>query len=204
MEVAVAEAGTLHGANEEQFVNFPWKQLRGRPQLGPAAVDGRTADCSAIGAIRFTTTPKCRHFGHARRPRSAVAWRRSSTVPTTIAGEQLGFSVSSSRRRSGGGQCCSTPRADGCPARITRIRGPANPSLNYECGLLIEGFDSPAHVHDDLQQALLWQVDRGMGIRKVQDMYAFWGHIDMVPKLDRSCASSATRPSSGSTSKSGP
>lgn len=26
---------------------------------------------------------------------------------------------------------------------MTSIRGPANPSLNYECGLLIEGFDTP-------------------------------------------------------------
>src|SRR5690606_7396903 len=25
---------------------------------------------------------------------------------------------------------------------VQEIRGPANPSMNYECGLLIEGFDS--------------------------------------------------------------
>ena len=26
---------------------------------------------------------------------------------------------------------------------MTALRGPTNPSLNYECGLLIEGFDTP-------------------------------------------------------------
>jgi hypothetical protein len=34
---------------------------------------------------------------------------------------------------------CDWLRAEG----MTAVRGPANPSLNYECGLLVEGFDSP-------------------------------------------------------------
>jgi len=29
------------------------------------------------------------------------------------------------------------------------IRGPVNPSTNYECGLLVEGFDSGSDGHDD-------------------------------------------------------
>ena len=42
-----------------------------------------------------------------------------------------------------------------------------------------------AHVHDDLQPALLRPADREAGFSKVQDLYAFWGHVDMLAALDK-------------------
>jgi GNAT superfamily N-acetyltransferase len=67
---------------------------------------------------------------------------------------------------------------------MSSIRGPANPSLNYECGLLVEGFDTPPFfmmTHNrPWYDGLL--VDAGFG--KIEDMYAFWGEISMLSKLD--------------------
>ena len=42
---------------------------------------------------------------------------------------------------------------------IHLMRGPLNPSMNYTCSLLIDGFDSPPTFLDDLQQALLCRID---------------------------------------------
>ncbi len=68
---------------------------------------------------------------------------------------------------------------------MTAIRGPANPSLNYECGLLIEGFHSPPTFMMTYNKPYYGHLVEGWGFQKVQDMYAFWGHIDMISGLDR-------------------
>ena len=64
------------------------------------------------------------------------------------------------------------------------MRGPLNPSMNYECGLLIEGFDSPPAFmmtyNHDYYQALI----EGYGFEKAQDLLAFYGHVDMIKSLD--------------------
>lgn len=67
---------------------------------------------------------------------------------------------------------------------IQDMRGPLNPSMNYECGLLIEGFDTPPTFmmtyNPDYYQALI----EGYGFAKVQDMYAYWGNLEMLGGLD--------------------
>jgi GNAT superfamily N-acetyltransferase len=68
---------------------------------------------------------------------------------------------------------------------IRAIRGPANPSLNYECGLLIEGFDSPPTFMMTYNPPYYARLLEGCGFEKVQDMYAFWGHVDMIQSLDK-------------------
>jgi GNAT superfamily N-acetyltransferase len=68
---------------------------------------------------------------------------------------------------------------------MTAVRGPANPSLNYECGLLIEGFHSPPTFMMTYNKPYYGRLVEGWGFTKVQDLYAFWGHIDMISGLDR-------------------
>jgi GNAT superfamily N-acetyltransferase len=68
---------------------------------------------------------------------------------------------------------------------ITQIRGPANPSLNYECGLLIDGFDSPPTFMMTYNPPYYANLIEGCGFEKVEDMYAFWGHVDMIQTLDK-------------------
>lgn len=67
---------------------------------------------------------------------------------------------------------------------LPRMRGPTNPSLNHECGLLIDGFhESPLFMmtynHPYYQR--LWDE---YGFRKAHDLYAFGGHIDEIKRLD--------------------
>ena len=68
---------------------------------------------------------------------------------------------------------------------ITHVRGPMNPSMNYECGLLIEGFDSPPTFMMTHNPPYYQRLIENYGFQKVQDMYAFWGHVDMVQTMDQ-------------------
>lgn len=68
---------------------------------------------------------------------------------------------------------------------ITAVRGPMNPSMNYECGLLIEGFDSPPTFMMTYNPPYYARLIEAAGFEKAQDMYAFWGHVDMLDKLDK-------------------
>jgi len=66
---------------------------------------------------------------------------------------------------------------------IHSIRGPMNPSLNYELGLLIDGFDSPPFFMMTYNPAYYARLIEGYGFHKAQDLYAYWGHVDMLPEL---------------------
>ena len=67
--------------------------------------------------------------------------------------------------------------------RIHSIRGPVNPSMNYELGLLTDPFDSPPFFMMTYNPDYYPRLVEGYGFRKVQDMYAFWGHVEMLPKV---------------------
>ena len=66
---------------------------------------------------------------------------------------------------------------------IFTMRGPANPSLNYELGLLIEGFDSTPTFMMTYNPPYYERLYETYGLRKSQDLYAFWGHVSMLPKV---------------------
>jgi GNAT superfamily N-acetyltransferase len=68
---------------------------------------------------------------------------------------------------------------------MTSFRGPTNPSLNYECGLLVEGFHSPPTFMMTYNKPYYGKLVEGWGLAKVQDLYAFWGHIDMLSGLSQ-------------------
>lgn len=67
----------------------------------------------------------------------------------------------------------------------TTVRGPANPSLNYECGLLIDGFDKPATFMMTYNPPYYPHLIEAAGFEKSQNMYAFWGHVEMLAGLDK-------------------
>jgi GNAT superfamily N-acetyltransferase len=80
---------------------------------------------------------------------------------------------------------------------IRAIRGPCNPSLNYECGLLVDGFDTPPFFMMTYNKPYYGRLIEGAGFQKSQDLFAYWGHIDMLagldPKLLRICLQAAER-----------
>ena len=65
------------------------------------------------------------------------------------------------------------------------LRGPMNPSPNYECGLLVDGFHSPPTFMMTYNKPYYGKLVEGWGFQKAQDLYAFWGHVDMVSRLDK-------------------
>ena len=68
---------------------------------------------------------------------------------------------------------------------ITRIRGPVNPSMNYECGLLVDGFDSPPTFMMTYNPPYYAALIEDCGFCKSQDLFAFWGHAAMLDSLDK-------------------
>lgn len=71
-------------------------------------------------------------------------------------------------------------RAEG----MTCVRGPANPSLNYEAGLLVDAFDKPPSFMMTYNPPWYARLIEENGFVKVQDMYAFWGEMSMLETID--------------------
>ena len=61
------------------------------------------------------------------------------------------------------------------------IRGPVNPSTNYECGVLVEGFDSSPMVMMSYNPAYYDALIQGAGLRKAKDLYAYWAPTEGAP-----------------------
>ncbi len=66
---------------------------------------------------------------------------------------------------------------------IFKLRGPVNPSLNATLGLLVDGFDSPPTFMMTYNRPYYERLIENYGLRKTQDLYAFWGHVSMLPKV---------------------
>lgn len=66
---------------------------------------------------------------------------------------------------------------------ITHIRGPANPSVNYEIGLLVDGFDSPPTFMMTYNPPYYEQMITACGYEKSQDLLSFLGILDQLPEV---------------------
>ena len=54
------------------------------------------------------------------------------------------------------------------------IRGPVSPSMNYECGMLVEGFDSSPNVMMPYNSPSYPRMLEAVGLRKCKDLLAYW------------------------------
>ncbi|HEX4130784.1 MAG TPA: N-acetyltransferase [Pirellulales bacterium] len=63
------------------------------------------------------------------------------------------------------------------------IRGPANPSMNYECGLLIDGFDSPPTFMMTYNPPYHARLIENYGFRKGHDLLAYIGYREQLPAV---------------------
>jgi GNAT superfamily N-acetyltransferase len=56
---------------------------------------------------------------------------------------------------------------------MTVLRGPANPSMNYECGLLVDGFDRPPVVMMTYNPGYYAAFCERFGLVKARDLFAY-------------------------------
>jgi GNAT superfamily N-acetyltransferase len=56
---------------------------------------------------------------------------------------------------------------------VQEILGPMNPSTNYECGLLVDGFDSSPQVMMTYNPPYYSSLLEGAGLEKAKDLYAY-------------------------------
>lgn len=66
---------------------------------------------------------------------------------------------------------------------VKTVRGPMNPSMNHTVGLLIDGFDSSPFFMMTYNPKYYEKLVENAGFVKSQDMFSFWGKIDMLPKI---------------------
>lgn len=77
---------------------------------------------------------------------------------------------------------------------MATLRGPANPTLNDEAGLLVDGFDSSPVLMMTYNPRYYIGLVEGAGFRKAKDLLAYWFEIkpdplDRLTKLARRVAS---------------
>ena len=64
------------------------------------------------------------------------------------------------------------------------VRGPCNPSLNYELGTLVDGFDTPPTFMMTYNPPYYDKLIKGFGFEKTQDLYAYEGNLEMLKTID--------------------
>ena len=81
---------------------------------------------------------------------------------------------------------------------LTSVRGPISPSMNHECGLLVDGFETPPVLMTPWNPPYYGGLIEGAGYAKVQDLLAYWipaGDKLAVPERVRRLAERALRKS---------
>ncbi|MCI0491244.1 MAG: N-acetyltransferase [Blastocatellia bacterium] len=76
------------------------------------------------------------------------------------------------------------------------IRGPVSPSTNYECGLLVEGFDMDPAIMMTYNPPYYAELLEGYGFRKAMDLYAYAiaaKYFNLSDKLKRVAERTKTR-----------
>lgn len=179
---------------QRRFLNLPWEIYRDTPQWVPPLVQ------VAKRQIGFARHP----FYERGRSRSFLATRdgadigRISAIVNTAHNEwhddRLGFfgffeCADDSEAARGLFEAARTWLDD---EGMTAVRGPANPSLNYECGLLVDGFHLPPQFMMTYNHPWYERLIVENGFTPVQDLFAFWGTLEMLATLDPKLAAMNT------------
>jgi GNAT superfamily N-acetyltransferase len=177
--VAPDEVVSIEGVNGEgaknEFIRFPWKVYQGNPHWVPPLKS----------EVKLLLNQKKNPFFQHAEAACFLARKNGETVGRIAAiidrnhikihNEQAGFF--------GFFEClpdCSVARELlGTAARwlkardIEIMRGPVNPSMNEECGVLLEGFDSPPMIMMTYTPAYYLDYMERCGLTKARDLYAY-------------------------------
>lgn len=173
-------------SEQRRFIRLPWEIYRGDRNWIPPLIH------SQKGLLGFLPHP----FYQQAEARSFIARRGGADVGriTAIVNRPHNERFGETRGFFGFFEChddAAAARALFGAARdwlrgrgMTCVRGPANPSLNYEAGLLIDAFDKPPTFMTTYNAPWYPRLVEENGFVKVQDMYAYWGEVPMLATLD--------------------
>ena len=177
-------------ADRRAFLHYPWELYRGDPNWVPP-LRGNQRELLGYKRHPFYDDAEIQTFLARRGPQ--VVGRIAAIVNhahNRKFNEKRGFFgfFECEENHDTSGELFSAAKSWLRAKGMTAIRGPMNPSMNYECGLLIEGFDSPPTFMMTYNRPYYQRLIEACGLAKVQDMYAFWGHVDMLDGLDQKLA----------------
>lgn len=171
--------------DRREFLNFPWSVYQNDPYwIPPLRMDQKEL-------VGYAKCP----FYERNSVQTFLARRHGKPLGRIAAIENLGHLE---RYKDGVGffgffECVEDPEVAAAlfesagnwlKARgMTHIRGPINPSLNHTLGLLIEGFDSSPFFMMTYNPPYYEKLIEENGFRKIEDLYSYWGKMDMLPKV---------------------
>jgi GNAT superfamily N-acetyltransferase len=164
----------------KQFIEFQWQIYKDDPYWVPPLISERKA---------FYDKTKNPFFEHSD-AQMFMAVRDSKTVGTIVAIENRRHNEFHEEKTGffGGFECINDAGVakalfdaakDWVKARgLNILRGPTTISLNDECGLLIEGFDSIPMVLMPYNPRYYIELIEGYGFSKAMDLWAWWTSTD--------------------------
>ncbi|MCG6964683.1 MAG: N-acetyltransferase, partial [Acidobacteria bacterium] len=188
------EIRPVHGrAQLATFVNLPWKLYRRDPLWVPPLRK----------SVRELLDPDEHSFydGGSRASRELfLAWDGRDAVGRVAAIDNLAHNEFQDENVAFFGFFESIDRPDVARALLagveewarsrgrSAVRGPANPSTNYECGLLVEGFTRPPVLMMTYNPPFYRALIEGAGFGKVKDLYAYispvhGAHLERLVRL---------------------
>jgi len=164
------------------FLRLPWRLYRGDPLWVPPL----------LSSVARTLDPRHNPFYEHAESRLYLAWRGGRPVGRIVAtlnhlhnqryGDRVGFWGFLETEQDPAITAALLDRAadDLRSHGMTEMRGPFNPSVNAECGLLVEGFDRPPSLMMPYNPPFYPEFVEQAGHRKHQDLLAYYLDHDMV------------------------
>jgi len=177
------EIHTVHSRQQEkQFLNLPWSLYKHDPHWVPPLRGNQRQLCG------FAKHP----FYRNAESQAFLAQREGRVVGRVLAvsnrahnnyhDDKLGFfgffeSVDDAEVSQG----LLSAAEDYLKGRgLESIRGPVNPSMNYECGLLVDSFQSPPVFMMTYNPPYYGRLIEQAGFEKSHDLYAYLGSAEML------------------------
>jgi GNAT superfamily N-acetyltransferase len=171
---------------EKAFIRFPWKLYKGDPNWIPPLIDN-TRELLNYKPHAFYDNAEIQTFlakkdGEIVGRIAAIIDRAHNKYHKEQRG-MFGFFESIDDQEVANA-LFDTAKDWFAERDVFLMRGPANPSQNYEWGMLVEGFHTPPTFMMTYNKPYYGGLVEGYGFFKSQDMYAFLGHVDMLNELD--------------------
>jgi GNAT superfamily N-acetyltransferase len=173
---AIEVIPVVSGADRKAFAEFPWVVNQNDPQWVPPL----------ISETLRTIDPRKHPFYQHGAAVPFVARRGGKMVGRILASDDPNFNAQQGTRIGCFSmfECVDDERvahalfeqaAAWLRSRgLERIRGPIEYSMNYPCGLLIDGFDTPPRVMMNHNPRYYEGLIESWGFAKAKDLYAWW------------------------------